>query len=285
LRVETTQVATRWRAINAGGVDWAANWRRKVEVRQAHPVGMRDWDGRAQRFARRAAELNSARDPLLRVLAEGVSKDDSALDVGAGAGRYALPLASLAGRVTAVEPSPGMRAALAGALAERGVESVSVVAGTWQEAVVEPHDVVMCAHVLYFVADVVPFIEKLDTAARRACYIYIRVEGREEPLLPLWEELAGGPFPSEPGFADLYPLLLSLGIRANVRLTPPEGGGGYPDLDEALGQARLQLGLTLDQHEHDGRIREFLREHLVERNGRLSFPTRMQSAVVWWQKE
>lgn len=264
-------------------MDWAANWRRKVEARQAHPMGVRDWDGRAPRFARMAAALDPARDPLVRALAGGLRKGDTALDVGAGAGRYTLPLAALAAHVTAVEPSAGMRASLEAALAERGIGNVTVMPGAWEDMDVGPHDVVLCAHVLYFVPDVVPYIEKLDAAARRACYVYLRVDGRETALLPLWQELFAKPFPSEPGFADLYPLLLSLGIRANVRLTM-EGAGGYADLDEALGQARQQLGIGPDRHEQDARIRQFLGEHLVQQGGVLRFPSRSQSAIVWWEK-
>lgn len=277
------QLTTRARPIEAGGVDWADNWCRKVEVRAANPIGQRDWDGRAGRFARRTAELNPAREPLVGALMEAVRKEDTALDIGAGAGRYALPLSTLAAQVTAVEPSAGMRAALEGAIAERGIDNLTVVPGAWQEASVAPHDVVLCAHVVYFVADIVPFIEKLDAAARRACYIYLRVDGREGPMLPLWEELFGGTFPSEPGFADLYPLLLSLGIRANVRITG-DLGGGYVDLDEALVAARQQFGITEDQHEHDARMREYLREHLVDIGGRLNLPGLLQSAIVWWEK-
>src|SRR5207237_3330888 len=135
-------------------VDWAENWRRKHATRAAHPVGQRDWDARAGRFARMTADLDPSREPFVRALAQVVKPTDRVLDVGAGAGRYALALARLAAQVTAVEPSAGMRAALEQAIADRQVANVSLVAGSWQEVQVEPHDVAVCAHVLYFVADI-----------------------------------------------------------------------------------------------------------------------------------
>ena len=277
------QATTRPRPIKTAGVDWAASWKHKVEVRAAHPVGARNWDERAGRFARMTAELNTSREPLLRALSETVRPDDSALDVGAGAGRYALPLASMASRVTAVEPSAGMRASLERTLQERGVSNVTVVPGTWQEVNVEPHDVVLCAHVLYFVPDAVPFIEKLDAAARRTCYIYLRVDERETLFHPLWEELFDDEFPSEPGFADLYPLLLSLGIRANVAISGGDGGG-YLSIDEAVDQAKPLFGIAPDDDQYDARMRSHFKAHLVPRGDRLTLPGSLQTAVVWWEK-
>ncbi|MBI4213582.1 MAG: methyltransferase domain-containing protein [Chloroflexi bacterium] len=279
-----TQSGNRGLPIHIGNVDWAESWRRKFEIRAAQPVGRRDWDDRAGRFAQMAADLDVRRDPLVRALAQGVRKEDTALDVGAGAGRFALPLAAMVSRVTAVEPSAGMRASLETALVDQEIGNVTVVPGTWQEVTVEPHDVALCAHVVYFVADIAPFIEKLDAAARRACYVYLRVEGNEAPLRPLWREIHGAEFPSEPGLADLYPLLLSLGIRANVRIETVDRAG-YADLDAAVAQARQTLALASEQDGYDGRIREYLSEHLMERGGQLRFPYPSQTAVVWWEKD
>lgn len=274
---------SRPRPIAPGGLDWAANWKHKVEVRAAHPVGARNWDDRAGRFARMTAELNASRDPLVRALTEAVRPEDSALDVGAGAGRYALPLSKLAARVTAVEPSAGMRTSLEQTLNEREVSNVTVVPGAWQDVSVEPHDVVLCAHVLYFVADVVPFIEKLDRAARRTCYIYLRVDERETLFHPLWEQLFEDPFPSEPGFADLYPLLLSQGIRPNVHITG-EGGGSYADAEDAIVQVKPLFGIAPEDNRYDAAMRDYFRAHLVPRGDRFTLPGPMQTAIVWWEK-
>lgn len=271
--------------LNPVGIDWAAHWKHKVEVRAAHPVGARNWDDRAGRFARMTAQLDASRDPLIRALSEAVHPQDTVLDVGAGAGRYALPLAQLARQVTAVEPSAGMRAYLQETLKQREIINVSVVAGTWQEVNVEPHDVAICAHVVYFVAEIVPFIEKLDAAAKRACYIHLRVDENGARFRPLWEQLFEGPYPSEPGFADLYPLLLSLGIRANVQLNGGARGGTYASIDDAVDQAKPNLGISLDDHQYDARMEGYFADHLVPEADRLALPgVSQQAAIVSWEK-
>ncbi len=276
---------TSFRPLNPTGVDWAAHWRRKVEIRAAHPIGARNWDQRAGRFARLTSELDASKDALLQMLAPEIQTTDSVLDVGAGAGRYTLPVSGMAGRVTALEPSAGMRESLAQTLQDRRITNVTVLDGAWQDTHVEPHDIVLCAHVVYFVPDIQPFIEKLDAAAKRACYIYVRADEAGVRFYPLWEQLFGGPYPSEPGFADLYPLLLSLGIRPNVRIVGGEGGPSYTSIDDAIEQAKPNLGIPTDDHQHDERMRAYFTQHLVPRGERFTLPgLPQQSAIASWNK-
>src|SRR5881398_363565 len=178
-------------AVVPGGIDWAARWRQLVEEREsAGPGGFEAggsrWEGRADRFARLTRGLDAAMDPFVQAVKAELRPGDSVLDVGAGAGRYSLPIAPNAARLTAVEPSNAMREAFAQEAERRGITNVTIVAGSWEQAEVEPHDVAFVANVLYFVKDAVPFIEKLDAHARRACFILHRVEERAAEMAPLY---------------------------------------------------------------------------------------------------
>ena len=59
------------------------------------------------------------------------SPDDVVLDIGAGGGRYALPLALVSREVIAIEPSDGMRQVLSAGMAEHRIHNVQVVDGRW----------------------------------------------------------------------------------------------------------------------------------------------------------
>jgi SAM-dependent methyltransferase len=276
------------RAIRAGGVDWPAHWRKTVEARDATraatlPPGGDRWEARAERFAFLTRSLDAAGDPFVTALKFALRAEDAVLDVGAGAGRYSLAIAGSVRRVTAVEPSAGMRAQLARAAAERGISNVGIVPSGWESADVDLHDVAFVANVLYFVPDAVRFIEKLDRSSRRASFILHRVEERAKPLLPLWETIWGRPRPPEPGALDLLNLLYSVGIRADFRLAPLPAPALYASLDEALAEARRSLELLPGDHTHDAAIRAFLPGVLVKRDGVLEYPA-PRMAVLSWEK-
>src|SRR5437016_9599437 len=141
-------------------IDWAQRWQEIVADRASLAAGHTDphyWDRRAKSFARATA---ARADEFIQVIEPYVSPRKTLIDAGAGAGRHAVPLADRLEWVTAVEPSEGMRAEIPHR------DNLTVVASGWEEAEVAPADFVVCAHVLYFIPDPVPFVEKLTRSAR-----------------------------------------------------------------------------------------------------------------------
>src|SRR3989440_9764408 len=143
-----------------GEIDWAARWKEIVEDRASLASGHADsgyWDRGANSFAR--STHTRARD-LLQVRETFLSPDKTLIDVGAGTGRHATPLASRLEWVTAVEPSEGMRSHIP------PLDNMTIVASTWEEAEAAPADPVIRSHVIYGVAEPVPFLEKMQRSAR-----------------------------------------------------------------------------------------------------------------------
>ncbi len=278
-------------AIYAAGVDWEANWRHIVDTRRevieslASQGPQHDyWERRADRFARMNREFKLADDSLGQIVVKELQAGDTLLDIGAGAGRYVVALAPLVASVTAVEPSPTMRGHLQAEVERRAVTNVVIVPTPWEQTIVEPHDIVLVSHVLYPIADVVPFLRKVNAAARRTCYLTIRVDDMVPQLAPLWHEVWGQERPREPGFLDLYNLLFTLGIRPDVRIVPFGSGLGFGTLDEAVEHVRRLLFVPPDTHGYDARIGAFLDEILVKETNRLTLPNLAQAAIIWWTK-
>ena len=70
-------------------------------------------------------------DEVLNHLLALAHPSDTWLDIGAGAGRYALPLALRVREVIALDPSPGMLAALHEQAIEHGIANVRAIEGRW----------------------------------------------------------------------------------------------------------------------------------------------------------
>jgi SAM-dependent methyltransferase len=261
-------------AERVAGVDWVEQWRRVVTDRERASHGHSDphyWDHRAPAFARSTL---SRVDQFLDVLTPFVSARKTLIDVGAGAGRHAVPLADRVEWVTAVEPSEGMRAQMP------ALHNLTVVASAWEDAEVAPADLVICSHVLYGVADVVPFIEKMERSARERVFIMLREGPVPHPANELRDRLAGGPLPRTPRFSDLFMLLIQMGIRPDVKFISYAVVNRYATFDDAVADARPLFGDGWD----DSHAREQLRTMLVRDGDQLVYDSGFSvSGIAHWQ--
>ena len=118
------------------------------------------------------ADPRRSGDAALEALLELTSEDDVWVDVGAGAGRFALPIALRTRRVIAVEPSAGMRAELSQMLVEHGVLNVEVRDQRWPSEdpdISDMADVALISHVAYDIEAIGAFLDTLERSARREC--------------------------------------------------------------------------------------------------------------------
>ena len=222
-------------------IDWATRWKQAVEERAAAAHGRSDpcyWDRRAPSFAK---STQARADEFLAVIEPFISPRKTLIDVGAGSGRHAVPLAARLEWVTAVEPSEGMRAQIATG------DNMTVVASTWEDADVAPADLVICCHVMYGVADVVPFITKLNTSARDRVFVMLRESDMPHPAALIRQRLAGGASARLPRFSELFMLLVQMGFAADVKFLRYPFVTRYANMDEALADCQVMLSDGWDE--------------------------------------
>ncbi|MEX0761388.1 MAG: methyltransferase domain-containing protein [Dehalococcoidia bacterium] len=198
------------------------------------------WRGHSARFKPTPKE-DARRDDTVEALIEVIRQDDSVLDVGAGAGRIAIPLAEHCREVIAVEPSASMREALAEQAETWGVGNIRVVASTWEEADVDPSDVVVCAHVVYTVENIEGFIEKLQAHARRMVAVIVFEEPAMAGFFPLWPTVHGEERLRLPCLPELRQVLTEMGIEHSAQALPLWGSRGFEDADAALRESATRL--------------------------------------------
>jgi len=255
-------------------VDWVERWKAVVADRATLASGHADsgyWDRRARSYAR---STHARSDEFLQVVEPYLGPRKTLIDVGAGTGRHATPLAERLEWVTAVEPSEGMRSHIPPR------ENMTVIASTWEDAEVARADLVICSHVMYGVGEPVSFLEKLQKAARERVFVMMRETDLPHPAAELRKRLIGGSGPRLPRFSELFMLLLQIGVAADVEFIRYPIVTRYASMDEALTDSRALFGEGWDEE----RARKVMEEILTTDGDELVFNGGVAlSGVAHWK--
>jgi SAM-dependent methyltransferase len=246
------------------------NWKAMIQAEHAQSERMRAaitlgdyWQDYASTFK---DDPYRSGDPLLDRLLQEISSHDTVIDVGAGGGRMALPLALHCQRVVAVEPSPSMASVLEQQARHYGVENVFLVQALWEEAEIQPADITLCCHVVYTIQAIEPFLRKLEAHARKRVLIVLYQTPPQSQIYPLWKEVHGEERLPLPSLPQLEQVLLELGINARVEMLPAHPPRGFDNLEEAGKQLSSRLYLA-EGSEKKAKLRNLLPERLEEMDG------------------
>lgn len=241
------------------------------------------WDRRARGF-HRSTKDTTAHDPLFLKLRSRVTPQTTVLDVGAGTGRFTLALAPLVKHVTAVEPNSTMLDYLRRDMNQQKLSNISYIQTTWQDAPEDlSADIVLCSHVLYPIKDIVPFLSKLQTATRSACYIYMRATHVDAVTAHLWKHFHGDERCLPPSYIHAVDVLYEMGIYANVEVVKVPPVQHYPSYELAVEELVEQLILP-DNAQTREELRNLLQDWLIEQDGVLTPPLQeMVFAIIEWE--
>lgn len=187
-------------------------------------------------------------DPVLDALLALARPGETWLDIGAGAGRYALPMTSVVGRVVAVDPSASMLRALEAGALEAGITKVEAIRGRWPpdaelraEIGTDPiADVALIAHVGYDHAAITPFVDAIEASARRLCVAVLMVKSPAAVAAPFWPLVHGETRIALPALAAFVELMEARGARPEVSMVASERRR-WSDRDELRTFLRRQL--------------------------------------------
>ena len=266
----------------------AERWQAIVEAEHAQSDRARwdappsdHWKPFAENFR---ADPRRTDDELLNRLLENVGPDDRVMDVGAGGGRLALALALRCRQVVAVEPSESMASVLLDEAREHGIGNVSPVQSRWEDADVEPADVVLCSHVLYVVRDVDTFVRKLDSHALRKVLVVLYDRSPQSQNSPVWELVHHEERLQLPAVPQLRDVLLELGIDARFDPLPSHPPRGFDSVEDAVEQLTDRLYLA-PGGEKQAVLKRDLPRLLVDEDGtfRLRDAPELTPIVVSWE--
>ncbi len=275
--------------ISSATTSAAEAWKARIDAHNEQTVRTRRdvvyedmWSTLAQRFK---DDPRRTDDPVVNLLAGWLTPKSTVLDVGGGAGRYALPLALGSKHVTVVDPSPSMLDALRESAADAGIENVTAVKSSWEDATVEAHDIVLCANVVYGVAEIEPFVRKLAEAASDRVAIVVYMDAPLSRMSALWAEVHGEKRIDMPGLPELLPVLWEMEIYPNVEMLPPATGTRtLPNLETAIAVARHFLYVEAGS-EKEERLRQIAPRFVVETPEGVAMRggSERPQGVVWWR--
>jgi SAM-dependent methyltransferase len=223
-------------------------------------------------------------DPLLELLRPLARPDETWLDLGAGGGRYTVPLALAVSRVYAVEPSAGMREQLAAAIHEHNIGNIDTFAERWPSptSAVPIADVGFMSQVGYDIEDIGPFVDQLEAHTRRMCAVMLYDNTPLRYFAPLWPLVHGEPRVALPALYEFVALLYARGqAPAVTTITLPQRG--FEDV-EALHRASRRPLWVLPDTPEDGRLGRAARELALPVEGGVGLSSRRRAlGIVTWE--
>lgn len=269
--------------------DWRAAW---TGARRASSAGKhrasRDgtfWDKKAAWFDRNTrGDVAEAAEVTARVAIDG---NMTVLDVGAGTGRFAIPLARVARAVTAIEPSAGMATILQDRARTEGIDNITIIPKRWEDVRlgqdIQPHDIVIAAYSLD-VDDMGAALDKINAAARAHAFVFTWIRRTFWDMDALWPLVRGEPHVPEPGYIHIVNILHDAGIHANVHLMRKRKVKVFASMDEAVQDVREAL--FLDDDTHDDAIRDHVSRVLDRQpDGTCQHRGTSERVVIWWSKD
>jgi len=274
--------------------DWILLWKELVE-HQSHrrkkeksSEGGNDyWRDKARSFdqgvKRRWAEPDSHRDFILSLLES--NQGSTVLDIGAGTGGWAIPMARLAKKVTAIEPSSEMIRFMTENLRREGIRNVEIVQGSWPGGAkgIETHDFSLCSHAMYGCPDLPAFVGTMAEATRKTCLLLIRAPSHDGIMAKTAMRIWGHPHDS-PNFQVAYSAMLQMGIYPHVFMGSPDQWDQWTSasLEEAVAEVKRRFGLD-SPCEQDTFLQDLLASRLAFQDGKYVWPREVRSALIYWE--
>ena len=223
-------------------------------------------------------------DEMLDELRARVKPGETLIDVGAGGGRLALPLALTCSHVYAVEPSPSMCDVLQETAGESGIENVSVTQASWEDASLEPADVVLSSHVVYVVQEIEPFIRKKEAHARRLVLTVAFQSPPQAAMGGLWAQVHREERLRLPSLPELLPVLEDLGIRPEVTELAPRPVQTFESFEDARESLTQRLYVRPDTPEQ-ARLERALEDSLEQADDawRIRGSQPVRPCIVAWE--
>ncbi|MCW4035189.1 MAG: class I SAM-dependent methyltransferase [Candidatus Bathyarchaeota archaeon] len=263
-------------------IDWQKLWKTKLKLACRDNLNtVNFWNKRAKNFNENMTEMQTLTTSQLERMQ--LKPEYTVLDVGAGSGRLALPIAKRVKHVTAVEPSKNMYDFLVSNAKKQNIQNITIVNRSCQDLLLEeetqPHDVVFASFSL-FMPDIADVLLHMNELATKAVYLFLSASQWMNDELQQIVNNTVSPIKAS-DYIFIYNILHDLGILANVEIWDSPYTYSYDSLDDAV----TKFGESYEvRPEKKAELKIFLNKHLVKENGKFLLKRDRKVAMVWWTK-
>ncbi len=235
----------------------------------------------ADNLNRSASEMDPKTSPLYQAVIGQLDGDRTAIDIGAGVGRFAISLALAGVQVTAVEPSDEMRKHLPASIENEGLSSsINVIPSLWPVKQDLHDEVSFASFIIQFSNDPIEFVRAMERSTSKRCVLSVHVDQPLGFLKDVWQAFhPSETVPTMLTFSDLYPMLMKEGIMADVTIIREDRHSRpimKPDKIISL------LADLLEIKDNPGEMQRLKKMLIAKRDDGLQQHS-MRTAIISWQ--
>jgi len=247
-------------------IDWADVWIEQMKLHNEADEQVQQPDRwatyeNARRFWQSSRKSGKRLEKTLKDIKH--DSDSRILDIGAGPGSMAIPLAQRVSHVTAVEPAEGMTEVLKENIKHYHLNNVTCIQKNWEDVSLEeldsPYDVIVASYSLH-VPDIREAIEKIQQLSSGKVYIYwfAGATSWDKNYSRIWPQLHGRQYYPSPKCDVLYNVLYRMGIYPDMENFELIHETRFSSLDEAVQHYKPHYKIATNEQE------QILRSHLEE---------------------
>lgn len=213
-----------------------------------------------------------------------ITKKSSLLDIGAGFGRLAIPLARGARKVTVIEPSQISMKVMQEKAEEEGIDNMEFAEMLWSDfPLKEKYDLVYSTWGPG-ANDPISLMKMHEASCSYCALEYVATPPQMYDLYgQIYPMIRGEDYRPPGNYLNIITTLYEHGIYANLETWDFYQEIKYHSIDDALIIWKLWLENYVEiSREVDEKLRRFY-QHKMNRDGSYSFNLRGNACMIWWK--
>lgn len=243
------------------------------------------WDQRKVDWYDRALAESDYSGKILSVIIPLIKSCLSVIDVGAGCGPIAVPLAKLDYNVTALEPSPSMMNKIKEKVDSEKLSNLRMIEKKFEDSVPGHHDAAIVANVRKLFMDIPMLLNGIEKISPQTVILITGADTSNNKFYfnELYPIIFGKSYPERETHEVVFDELFRFGIKADVTFISYNLDQPFVSLDEAV--IFWKAYMKLEDSRFDETLREFLSGKLVYDGKWLRAEVKKKSAIIWWDRE